>query len=351
MTDPQVVFFDAVPEIGNALRQYWTQKEARLERLLRFIPAYQRHIRVSSRPEGSDREVRIMLTMPTSTLVGTGKAADWKAALDLALDHLIDEIRMHKGLLRRERLQWRKRRSDGDMEAIGPELEAHARRSDKAAFMEQIKPMLRSVRDHAQRELVIAQLEGHIPPGDLTVSDLLDEVIVRSWKRFKKDPAGQTLDRMLMSLLHEILDEYGSTRVASESLYQEIPRTDPRYRARIGWADQEEELWGSPDPLTLEELLPSDEKSEGSDKIREEEQRRWILAQLGTFPRRQRRAFTLHILEGWDEEAIGALQGRPAAEVREDIKRIQRTLRQRAGAFRETGGASGISGLASPPER
>lgn len=346
MTDQQVVFFDAAPEIGNRLRQYWAGKEARLERLLKSVPAYQRHVRISSSPDGDNREVRIMLMMPAGTLVGVGRSSDWRQALDSALEQLVDQIRGHMKVLRREHLQRRKRRSDSDMAGITPELESHSRQGDKAAFMEQIKPILRSVRDHAHRELVIAQLEGHVAPGDLTVSDLLDEVIVRAWDRYRKNIPGQPLDRMLMTLLHEILDEYGSSRVATESLYQEIPRTDPRYRARIGWADDEEEVWGQADPLTLEEVLPDDEPSEATHRSRAEEQRRWILAQLGTFPRRERRAFTLHMLEGWDEEAIGAFQGRSATEVHEDIENIQRALRERAGTLKSTG--RGIQARVSP---
>jgi DNA-directed RNA polymerase specialized sigma24 family protein len=54
-----------------------------------------------------------------------------------------------------------------------------------------------------------------------------------------------------------------------------------------------------------------------------------ILDELNSFPRDQRRAFTLHVLEGWDIVDIAMTQNRSAEEVWADVEVVRRTLRER----------------------
>jgi DNA-directed RNA polymerase specialized sigma24 family protein len=151
------------------------------------------------------------------------------------------------------------------------------------------------------------------------VSDLLDEVATRAWKGYAQRPRDVSMDQWLVRLLHEVLDEY-QAEPAAESLYERIPPDDARYHVDGGWLAENEPFFEPQTPLTLYETLPDHELPEPWQEVAAEEQRQWVLNQLRRLPRRMRRAFTLHVLEGWDEADIAMLQGRSVDEVRQDIQ-------------------------------
>ena len=71
------------------------------------------------------------------------------------------------------------------------------------------------------------------------------------------------------------------------------------------------------------------------------ERRRTTLFYTGranSFPTDQRRAFTLHVLEGWDVVDIALVQGRSAEEVQADIEVVRRALRERLRRSRRESG-------------
>ena len=121
------------------------------------------------------------------------------------MDKLRAEIRQHKERLRHEEVHHRRCRRERDFATAEPHLTALHHERDRDVFFDLLRPLLRNLRDHARRELIIAQLEGDILPGELTVSDLLDEVLLRAWDEWNDRPRTQRLDRWLVRLLHEIL--------------------------------------------------------------------------------------------------------------------------------------------------
>jgi DNA-directed RNA polymerase specialized sigma24 family protein len=217
---------------------------------------------------------------------------------------------------------------------------------------------MRQLKDHARRELIIAQLEGNIHPGELTVHDLLDEVILRAWDDWHNRPPDLPLDRWLVGLLHDVLDEKGfkppdekggkpAPKAAPEpvSIYERVREDDPRYEAEDGdimeanpewpyagqdeWAEENNPYWPFMDPLRRDETIPDEQSVEPWQELANDEMRRLVLNELRKFPHKQRRAFTLNVLDGWTIEEIAASQHRSADEVRADIQAVQAALRKR----------------------
>jgi len=62
---------------------------------------------------------------------------------------------------------------------------------------------------------------------------------------------------------------------------------------------------------------------------------KWVLAQLGEVPASRRRAFTLHLLEGWEPDEIAMVQSRSPGEVHDDIEAVRQMLRSRLGSESE----------------
>jgi RNA polymerase sigma factor (sigma-70 family) len=131
----------------------------------------------------------------------------------------------------------------------------------------------------------------------------------------------------LIGLLHRVIDEY-KRKAAAETPVEAVLETDAHYQVPDGWVAENEPYWGELDTVTFDEVLPDYETSEPWQDVAADEQRRWILNRLRDMPRRQRRAFLLHALEGWSLEDIGNLYGCGPGDIREDIERATTHLRQ-----------------------
>ena len=337
---------------------------SRIEEVLQPIPPDQRQVRFSFGCRDTGYTARVMLTLPTGSVVARTAApvADHRAAIDEVVDRLGAEIRRHRGQVHEDGVQGRRRRRERDFAAAGPHLNALRSEKDREGFFDVLHPLLRELRNHAKRELIIAQLEGTIRPGELTVGDLLDEALVRAWEWWDDRPPNQPLDRWLVGLIHEILDERGfhppdaprrQTAAPAgdnpprepQSVYDRVRVDDRRNGARTaaeaetnpsgpweaenGWAVENNPYWPFVDSLTWDDALPADGSAEPWQHLAAEEERRAILDELRKFPKEQRRAFTLHALEGWNVLDIATLQGRSAEEVRRDIEAVREGLRQR----------------------
>ena len=120
-------------------------------------------------------------------------------------------------------------------------------------------------------------------------------------------------------------DRRNGARTAAEA------ETNPSgpWEAENGWAVENNPYWPFVDSLTWDDALPAEGSAEPWQHLAAEEERRAILDELRKFPKDQRRAFTLHALEGWNVLDIATLQGRSAEEVRRDIEAVREGLRQR----------------------
>jgi RNA polymerase sigma factor (sigma-70 family) len=321
------IFNDCNEALKANLQAYWEKKQPRLEKLLRpFRPAL-RELRLTVyRHEQPKRwEVRGVLHLPTGTLTVEETETDYRPALDSVADVLVKEIKRHKERLRHDYVFRRKKRRREELVAAGPMLERDVTQGRRQAFFDLLRPLLRSLHEHARRELRILELEDVLPKGEVTAEDLVDEVLTRAWQQFAARPAQRPLDLWLIDLLHETVEQW---------------RQQPPPVAMAGEAkeqveqDKEKEEWWTElleetEPLALEELVPGGDGNEAWERLETEEQRKWLLQVLAELPASQRQAFELHALEGFDAAEIAMVQDRSEAEVKADIEAARQFLRGR----------------------
>jgi RNA polymerase sigma factor (sigma-70 family) len=323
----QIVFRDCPEEDKQDIRDYWDSEVRRFHRIMRRVPFDQQHLRLNVRCRPGAWEVRAVMLLPNGTLVAEDTAKSSHAALDRVSDRLASEIRKHKDLMRKDDLRRRRRRREREFVDADVFLAEQVRLEDRASFFDYVRPLLRRLRGQAHRELTLAQLEGNVHPGQLTVSDVLDETIVRAWDQFGVRPTDEPLDQWLIGLLHRVIDEY-MRKAAAETPVEAVLETNAHYEVTNGWVAENEPYWGELDTVTLDEVLPDYETSEPWQDVAADEQRRWILKRLKGMPRRQRRAFLLHVLEGWSLEDIAELYGCGPGDIRDDIEKTTTRLRQ-----------------------
>jgi DNA-directed RNA polymerase specialized sigma24 family protein len=335
----RLVFQGCSADTESAVRSSWSRRREDVERLLRGTPP-QRHLRLTARGLPNQLQVRIVLLLPTVTLIAGSRGSDAADTVGDAVTGLCRSIAGHLRAMRQERLRVRRKRGAEELAAAGDALDERAQERRDAGFFEELRPFLRSLRHHAHRELVLAQLQGDVPEEDLTVSELLDEVLVRAHARLEGRECGRSWESSLIELVHEVLDERVGRRSLEVSIEAPIPADDPRYGADFGWIAENEPFWGPAEPLTLDDVLPDSDSRGPVEDLTESEQRTWILIHLRGMPQDQRRAFALHVLEGWSEDQIATLQDRSPSDVRADIDETRRSLVSKLGAARSVHGKS-----------
>jgi DNA-directed RNA polymerase specialized sigma24 family protein len=148
--------------------------------------------------------------------------------------------------------------------------------------------------------------------------------------------ASEPLEVWLTRLLHDVLDEQAADVQTALSLEEGVDGLDLGREAAAGGTADDTPVWEEPLTVTFEDVLPSHEVSEPWQQLAAIDQMRWVLAQLSELSPPRRRAFTMHLLDGWEPEEIAMIQSRSAEEVHRDIQAVQQMLRTRLDAESET---------------
>ena len=334
-------FRNGIGDRDEALRkdvqEYFARKLPRIERLLVWYEEDQRHLRLTLDRQRGIFDMRAVLWLPTGTLVAEGKGDTARAAVDETVDILLREIRRHKELVRKDYLYRRRRYRERELGAAEPYLKRDVEERRREAFFELLRPLLRTVRRHARRELRVLELEGVIPRGEVTPEDLVDEVVAAAWERFPERPHRKPLDLWLIELLDERLKALAErpekvllgseeAEVEEEPLTPEEDVTEESY-----WLER---LFETPERLTLEDLVPDYHAPEAWEELTAEEQRERLEKALVPLSPEERQALFLYALEGYDEDEIAMLQGVDVSEVRERIERARNKLAEALGVAR-----------------
>ena len=331
-----MVFHNCPDWQKQAIRSYWLQKTPRIERLLTRFPEDQRELRLTVTHKPKRYDVHAVLLLPTGSLAAEASSPTDRDAIDMVTDKLVAEVRRHREAIRRDYLYHRKERRQELSGQAAVLLQPGAVRPDRERFFGLLSPLLARLRDHAQHELLVAELQGRIGREEVAVTDLLDEAILRAWAQFIDRDEAEPLEIWLMRLLHEVLDEQVAGVQRAHPIHEEVDIHDSSSEAAAVRASEEAPVWEEPSvAATLEDILPSHEADEPWQPLEAVDEMKWVLAQLGAVPAARRRAFTLHLLDGWEPDEIAMVQSRSVEEVRGDIDAVRQMLRSRLGSESE----------------
>jgi len=255
------------------------------------------------------------------------------AVVDRAADTLARKIKQHKESVRKDYIFKRKQRARMDISAAGPLLQRDREIGRREDFFRLLRPLLGFLRDYARRELrilelegTILELEGTLHRGQVTLADLLDEVLSRAWQRFPVRPKRLSLDLWLIELLHEVLESWVKQEPRPHlSLDEQASERTVSVGEQEWWAA----LLGYDESFTLADLIPSSQGTEAWEQLAGEDQLNRLLSVLADLPGPQRQAFLLHALEDYDLAEIAMLQDRSESQVKADIEAARRALKER----------------------
>jgi RNA polymerase sigma factor (sigma-70 family) len=317
-------FHDCGNQLKAEMRADWEKELPRFERLLQHFPDELQEMWVTARrlrrPERF--ETKVVVQLPTQTLVVEQTAESWMESFDKAADKLGLKIKRHKEKLRKEWAVRRRRQRREALSTAGPQL-AHDRKQDRSReFFKMLGPWLEKLKHQVRRELRLLELEEQIGRNDWTAEGIVDEVLVRAWDRFSTQPDHATLDVWIMTILHEILDE-----VVSRG-YQVSLDTPISWPADPSEEDSYSSFFLDHELATLADVLPDGEDTTIWDDLDREEQCRRLEQTLSKLDPRSRQAFVHHMMEGFDPAEVAAMQDREESEVAADIEAGRAALRQ-----------------------
>jgi len=275
-------------------------------------------------------ELRASLYLPTGLIVANEEGAELHPVLDNGADELVRQIHRHKAKVRKEHLFRRRQRQLEHENAAAVSLESDYNVRHPAAFFELFKPLLTAVQSHAARELRILELEEAIPAGEVTVDDLVDDVLVIAWESYGERPQNTPIDVWLIGILHERLAEL-------QDCYGDIKLSSPVERASADegadfdpddlhyWLSQALE---PAEPVTLEDVLAGEESGDWLRRLEVNEQHERVLGYLQQLPKHERQAFMLSVMEGFEIREIAMALDRTEIQVAADIENARTTVRK-----------------------
>jgi RNA polymerase sigma factor (sigma-70 family) len=260
--------------------------------------------------------------------VTDARGAEQHSIVDEAVEELVRQIQRHKAEVRKEHLRRRRQRQRGDQRTASPFLQADFENRRTPAFFILLKPLLKSVRDHAQRELEILELEDTIPIGEVTADDLVDDVLVAAWEAFDERPQHTPLDVWLMGILHERLNElqqqFGDVKLSLPIERASADELDADIDDLNFWLAQALE---PVEETTLEDIIPDEASADWWRTLEAKDQHEHLMRLLQQLPKHERQSFMLSEVEGFDLSEIGFALDRSENEIAKDVERARAALR------------------------
>lgn len=283
-------------------------------------------------------ELRAVLRTPTGSLVATGERHDLYHVIDEILDELTRQLRRHKAKVRKEHVTRRRRQRALEFAKAEPFLKQDVHDERRDDFFELLSPLLETVREHAAYELDILETEGDLPIGELSADDLVDEVLLLAYDRYRLRPPEFLMESWLMGLLQERLNEL-SAQEPPISLAPDAEVTLPEEQDADALDFEDVKYWMShvmdfEDTVGLEELVPDEDVADTISDIEQKEEKQQLKQMLNKLPKRQRQAIMLHEASGFEVHEIASMLQMSDAEIERLIEKARATLHKHLGSFR-----------------
>lgn len=282
-------------------------------------------------------ELRAVLRLPAGTLVASEEQRDLRYVIDEVVDELTRQLRKHKARMRREHVTRRRREREQELATATPYLQQDVEQDRKEDFFDLLSPLLDSVREHAEYELDILEVEEVIPAGELTVDELVDEVILLAYDRFRLRPPESLMEVWLMELLQERLRELTPLEPPLSLANPSEVELDPDDDEDV--LDFEDvKYWmshavGSNEFIGIEELVADEDEAKTLRTIEQEEEQRQLKQLLNKLPKCQRQAIMLHEASGFDMPEVARMLQVSESDIQQFIEKATRTLRKHLASF------------------
>ena len=300
------------------IEDYWRSRNLELESKIAAADDEPTELRIAV-CQGEDPvvwEVRAALHVDTRTLDARSTSGKMERALDKVLHILAEKLD------RLDEEPIAAAPGEETLHDVIPLLQQARQSGQSKAFLSHLVPLVSSVQVYARRELHLRQIEDDLPSEQITVADVLDEVIVRAWEKFPRRPETLPIELWLVGLVDEVLAQ-PDRPVVNESLDE--PEEAATGELREAWRDE----WIAridDETTSAAELLPGVASADDWDDYAADGKHLKLAEMLAQLPRDRRQAFILHAANGFGADEIADFQDRSKDAVVEDIALAKQTI-------------------------
>lgn len=308
--------------------------EAQLERvaekikrlLAMFSPRLvQLHGRMNQHSARQGTTCTLNLRLPTGQLAAENTAATSQAALRVAGEDLIEQIKRHKQRLRAEqgrggRATVRSWPGADQLAPAPPDREGE--RQDLSRF---IAANVDALRGFVERQLELRTRLGQIRPGQLDAREVLNEMIAEALAARGEHPAPPRWFYLLAINAIRQLAPLASQQYGGEeavSLDRDLTPAEMRRE------EEDFEFLAPEEEPAVGDIVPDAEAPTPEDIAYSGEMITFLAAALECLPDRQREELVLFAIEGFSIEELAMISGRRPEVVRSELAAANATLAQ-----------------------
>lgn len=279
----------------------------------------------SSAPEGFI--LSLNLRLPTGQMTSRDHAGALTAAVKAAFDSLLEQLKKHKQLLRSHH-GWPHRRAERDVvvdtvpfeETFAAVKPATISPGDVSRYIDVNLPRLQR---YVERQLAYGESQGQLPPGQLTVEDVIGEAIADALGEQNDPPERGKLEPWLYRLANQAIGRLSVT----DSDGTQVPLERSYGIQNVQASDEPALQFHQPDERLSQENVIADSTANNPEELAA---RRELISLVESTLReagsREREAFILYTIEGFTLEEIADITGRNLEEVRASIRKAREHL-------------------------
>jgi RNA polymerase sigma factor (sigma-70 family) len=285
-------------------------------------------ILIEGNPERSLYHLSITLDLPGRMLTTQEERHKVDQTVQEAFAEIERQLEKYRTNLRSERL-WKRiaRREKVRREKTRP---GPPEERDRDRFVGMVEQHLPKLHRFTRREMAYYHATGDLIPGDPTVEDAVDAVVLRAYDEFVKKPSSLDIDRWLLKLaIEHIESEVERTKGEHDKLVpieEDIPETPPTEEVST-LGDEILDFYEPDENLKLEDVIPDFEVATPEEAAENREVQRHVRRSLSLLPKEWRRAFVLRYVEGLSVAEVAKVTGLAESEVTRRLDYAREYLR------------------------
>ena len=322
------------PDLEKLIRQQ-TEK---LERYLQVFRPDLVHLKgiISENSARQGIGVALNLRLPSGQMASEATSATANAAVKVAFDEIVEQLKKHKELLRNEH-KWPRRRGprravletvpfEQTVAAVKPE---QVSATDISHYVDVNLPRLRRF---IQRELLYREDQGQLTPGQITLEDVVGEAIATALGEHNDKPERMKLEPWMHRLSFQAIDRLATDGHDEGHIPLERSHGEPNVRA----SDEAVLQFHQPDEKLFEEnVIPDPTANNPEELAARRELIDLVQTTLRDAGREEREAFIFYTIEGFTLDEISDITNHTVEEVRAAIRKAREHL-QRALPMRDS---------------
>jgi RNA polymerase sigma factor (sigma-70 family) len=209
---------------------------------------------------------------------------------------------------------------------------APAEQRTREMFFSSVSEQLNRLYDFVRHQLAYLQSTGDLLPGELTLEDVIDSVLLRAYHEFVKSPGSRDVGNWLTELakaqIEREVKRSKAERKRSVHIEENIPEAPPAEQVKT-LGDEILDFYIPDEDLKLEDVFPEADVSPPEDFVAaKEELLQCINAALARMPNEWRRALRLRHAERLTLAKLGEVLEKDEPEVERILEYARQHLRQ-----------------------